>query len=91
MIVPDMPPVYDNISDIDFGHSYNDLVVGIVSCANYPNYSDSGIGCVLITGFHEWIDSIVSKVGRFPKNSNLLGCHSFDCSFSANLINFWLF
>ena len=35
----------------------NDLVVGIVSYANYSNLSESGVGAVLISEVQDWIKS----------------------------------
>ena len=43
-----------------------DLLVGVVSSANYSGLHQSGIGCVLVGSVLEWVRSIVDQVWQVP-------------------------
>lgn len=50
------------LSDPEQNDPQDDLIIGVVSAANYSALSGSGISCILIQGALEWINSIIYQV-----------------------------
>lgn len=49
------------MADLTSGGPSEDLVAGIISCANYSSLSESGIGFFHIARVRQWIDSIMTQ------------------------------
>ncbi|CAD7698871.1 unnamed protein product [Ostreobium quekettii] len=73
VIVPDTPLHQDCTSNASQGYHEIDLVVGIVSCANFSALETSGVGCILISEIGDWLDSIIpSRKPQWTSDTHLV-------------------
>lgn len=55
-----------------------DIIIGVVSFANYSSLEESGIGCVSISNVQDWIKTIIPKqVPMLNKESVFVSCDCF--------------
>eukprot|EP00803_Ostreobium_quekettii_P007147 evm.model.scf_92.1 EVM.evm.TU.scf_92.1 scf_92:15567-24845(-) len=66
------PLLIAKTDDVKQWDANKDLLVGIVSCANYSSLQNSGVGCVLISSIESWIQQVVSPQAPFLDWSQIL-------------------
>ena len=81
------------IADTKTDGPKEDLVVGIVSYANYSSLEESGIAFVKVSEVRAWIDSIVTpQVSNLTNESPCSICLLLSSAiFIENLYSLWLF
>ena len=53
--------IHENSTNKYPGAQVDDLLVGIVSCANYSALHDSGIGVIPIANIRDWLDTFSNR------------------------------
>lgn len=59
--LPRIPSADDDMMYLMHEGAEKDLLVGIVSYANYSALDETGIGGVLLSGIRDWIDDVTSR------------------------------
>lgn len=59
--LPRFPSADDDAMYLTNEGAEKDLLVGIVSYANYSALDETGIGGVLLSGIRDWIDDVTSQ------------------------------
>lgn len=77
-------PILVVADDTGYSSQYTDIVVGIVSFANYSSLDDSGTACTRIVEVRGWIHGIISPEVLLPVMRHL---ESILCIFSFRLHN----
>ena len=68
------PVLMGDSGDIAWSDPHKDVVVGIVSFANYSALKDSGVGCVRMATIHSWVMQTISpQVHKGPTGLCTIG------------------
>eukprot|EP00803_Ostreobium_quekettii_P000003 evm.model.scf_947.3 EVM.evm.TU.scf_947.3 scf_947:38898-45847(-) len=85
LLLDSMDPSDNNI-DGKTNDPKGDLIVGVVSYANYSALNESGIGIVPVSEVREWIDSYVPEEVQPPRDNSIL----LTLAILAPTLIFWL-